>query len=230
MRPVAEDIYSVMPDATHTQHLYDKRAVAYDFFVSTRLYNRVMWGNVPHDYTAFARRAVASNPRGLMLDAACGSMLFTAPVHLEATREVVAFDQSLSMLKRARARLIELGGRVPENVVLLQADLSDLPFRPRSFSTILCMNVLHQFDDAASLIPKLRRLLTGEDSCLYLTSLVLNRRFIGDCYLRVLYNAGEFVRPRTSVGLEKLLVDALTQSITYTTKGNMAYATLKALT
>jgi SAM-dependent methyltransferase len=226
IRLAEEGIYSVLPEAAH-EHLYDRRAAVYDFVVGTRLYNRVMWGTSPLDYTAFARRAVTSQPSGRFLDAGCGSMLFTARAHLEGGRQIVAFDQSLRMLRRARARLIELGGSVPARVLLLQADLSDLPFRPGTFQTVLCMNVLHQFADAATLIPQLKTLLDDKGQ-LYLTSLVSNRRFVGDRYLDILYQAGEFVRPRSSAEFKKLLDESLGRELTYRTEGNMAYAATDA--
>jgi len=224
VRLVEDNIYSALPDAPH-KHLYDRRAAAYDSVVSTWLYNRLMWGTSPLDYIAFAREAVVSNPAGRMLDAGCGSLLFTAPVYLASDRQVIAFDQSLRMLRRARARLIDLAGSVPEHIVLLQTDLSDLVFRQGRFQTILCMNVLHQFAGAAELIPKLRSLL-ADGGQLYLTSLVSNGRYIGDHWLNTLYKTGEFVCPRSGVELNKLLHDSLNEGISFRMKGNMAFAAL----
>jgi SAM-dependent methyltransferase len=224
VRLVEDNIYSALPDAPH-KHLYDRRAAAYDSVVSTWLYNRLMWGTSPLDYIAFAREAVVSHPAGRMLDAGCGSLLFTAPVYLASDRQVIAFDQSLRMLRRARARLIELAGSVPEHIVLLQADLSDLVFRQGRFQTILCMNVLHQFAGAVELIPKLRALL-AEGGQLYLTSLVSNGRYIGDRWLNTLYKTGEFVCPRSGVELNKLLRDSPDEGVSFRMKGNMAFAAL----
>lgn len=127
------------------------------------------------------------------------------------------------MLRRARKRLITLSGRVPEHIVLLQADLSDLPFRPGSFRTLLCMNVLHQFADAAPLIRRLKSLLS-DGGHLYLMSLVANDRFVGDRYLNALYATGEFVRPRTKLELKEMLYSSLNQRVCYRVKGNMAFA------
>jgi SAM-dependent methyltransferase len=226
IRQVEDDIYSALPEAPH-KHLYDRRAAAYDSVVSTWLYNRLMWGTAPLDYIAFAREAVISHPAGRMLDAGCGSLLFTAEVYLASDRQVIAFDQSLRMLRRARARLRDLAGSVPERILLLQADLSDLVFRPRRFQTILCMNVLHQFAGAAELIPKLRALL-ADGGQLYLTSLVSNGRYIGDRWLSTLYKTGEFVCPRSAVELKQLLHDSLDEGVSYRMKGNMAFATALA--
>jgi ubiquinone/menaquinone biosynthesis C-methylase UbiE len=222
VRLVEDGIYSVLSDAS-LEHHYDRRATVYDLVVSTRLYNSVMWGSSPLDYVAFARQAVASRTDGTLLDAACGSMLFTAPVYLECQRTIIAFDQSLAMLRRARKRLMNLSRSVPEHILLLQADLSDLPFRFNSFSTILCMNVLHHFEQAADLLSTLKDLLT-DGGHLYLTSLVSNNRFIGDRYLNSLYAAGEFVCPRSNLELREMLATSLSQEVSYRVKGNMAFA------
>lgn len=227
VRALEEGIYSVMPDAGAVHH-YDRRAAVYDSVVGTRLYNFVMWGSSPRDYVAFARAAVESRADGPLLDAACGSMLFTARLYLETRRTVVAFDQSLSMLRRARRRLDGAGAAAPANVLLLQADLSDLPFRPAAFATLLCMNVLHHYEDAAALIPRLKGLL-AEGGGLYLTSLVSNRRFVGDRYLKALHASGEFVRPRSGGELRAMLREALGQGVTCRIKGNMAYASASGL-
>jgi SAM-dependent methyltransferase len=222
VRLVEDGIYSALPAASGKHH-YDRRANIYDLVVRTRLYNFVMWGSSPLDYSAFARQAIDSCVDGTFLDAACGSMLFTAPAYLECKRQIIAFDQSLAMLRRARKRLVNLSGSVPEHILLLQADLSDLPFRPASFHTVLCMNVLHHFEDALSLLPNLKKLLT-EDGHLYLTSLVSNHRFIGDRYLNALHTTGEFIRPRSNPELKSILNSSLSQEVSYRVKGNMAFA------
>jgi len=216
VRLIEDDIYSVLPD-TSVQHHYDKRAVLYDSVVRTWLYNFVMWGISPSHYVQFARQALDSSRDGMFLDAGCGSLLFTGRIYVDSNRRIVAFDQSLAMLRLARERLRKLSGCVPEHIRLLQADLSDLPFRRKSFRTILCLNVLHQFADATALLSGLNELLS-ESGNLYLTSLIANNRIIGDWYLEALYRTGEFVRPRSERELRELFVNAF-----YVEKGNMAF-------
>jgi len=38
---------------------YDKNALKYDKLVSNKLYNQIMWGNSPKDYTNFAKESIA---------------------------------------------------------------------------------------------------------------------------------------------------------------------------
>src|SRR5262249_31305772 len=153
-------------------------------------------------------QSIRSHPKGLILDAGCGSLLFTARAYAESRRLIIACDQSLDMLRRAQARLAKSAGSVLGRIVLLQADLSAPPFRKGSFQTVLSMNVLHHYADAASLILKLKSLLT-DSGYIYLTALVTNNRLIGDQYLRVLHNRGWLVRPRTNAEMRELLQDGL---------------------
>jgi SAM-dependent methyltransferase len=223
-RPAGEGIYSVLPEGAGG-HGYDRRAAVYDAVVGTEAYNRVMWGASRRGYEAFARRALASGGGGLVLDAPCGSLLFSAAAYAASGGRVVALDQSLGMLRRARARLAESAGAVPEGVVFLQADLADLPFRAGSFDAVLSMNVLHLYrGDAGALVSNLGRLLK-DGGRLYLTSLVRGGRLVGDSYLRLLHGAGEFVRPRSEEELRGLLEKSLGQKVACGTRGNMAYAT-----
>jgi len=223
VRLIEEDIYSALPD-TSVPHHYDNRAAVYDLVVGTRLYNFVMWGSSPHDYVAFVREALSSSIEGKFLDAGCGSLLFSGRTYIDSNRQIIAFDQSIAMLRRARQRLIELSGAVPDHIRLLQADLSDLPFRRGRFRTVLCLNVLHQFADAAGLISNLNELLISSGD-LFLTSLVSNNRTVGNWYLKALYRMGEFVRPRNERELRELLDRAFSKKISYGVKGNMAFAT-----
>lgn len=220
-RLLEDDIYSVLPDTSHPHH-YDRRAKVYDWVVGSRLYNVIMWGSAPRDYVAFARQAIESSDEGKFLDAGCGSLLFTASSYLQTDRQIIAIDQSLAMLRRARIRLSKAAGRVPQHIILLQADLSDLPFRAASFRTILCLNVLHQFAAATALLQNLEQLLADEGH-LFLTSLISNDRFIGDRYLNALYRMREFVPPRTRSELRSILNETLQREVTYTEKGNMAF-------
>lgn len=218
---IEESIYSVLKDAPRA-HQYDRKAALYDFLVGNRVYNRLLWGGSPDHYVAFAQRADNSQPRGPVLDAGCGSLLFTAEAHLGCGRTVIACDQSLDMLRRARQRLIKLSHLGRGDIFLVQADLSDLPFRQNVFQTVLCMNVLHHCADATTLIRNLNQLLTATGQ-LYLTSLALSNRLIGDAYLRLLYQQGWIVRPRSVAELNGLIESALRQEPDITTAGSMAY-------
>src|SRR5215218_6533602 len=62
---------------------YDRKAAVYDRVVGTRAYNRLVWGTSTAAYREFACEALASGT-GPMLDAGCGSAVFTAGVYRRA--------------------------------------------------------------------------------------------------------------------------------------------------
>ena len=226
VRLIEEDIYSVVDGLNHA-YQYDGKAVLYDWVVGSRLYNRLMWGSHPGTYKSFAWQAVSSGLKGPMLDAGCGSLLFTDTAYEKSRRPIVACDESLSMLRRARARLRNsAAGLRDRGIVLVQADIRDLPFKSSSFETVLMMNVIHHHASASSLSAKLIDLLTPGGH-LYLTSLVSSNRFIGDLYLRLLSRFGWLAGPRSPYEFKDLLPDELARTISFRTEGNMAYVTFQ---
>lgn len=115
--------------------------------------------------------------------------------------------------------LEQLGADV---VLLVQADLTALPFSPHGFTTVLGLGLIHLFDDAPELVGKLRAQLAPGGK-LYLAGLVAETRRAG-WYLKLLHRAGEIATPRTS---EELYVQ-LGRPAEFSTTGCMAYATLPA--
>ena len=85
---------------------YDSIGGAYDIVAGLDIYHRVFWGVSTCEYRAFADAARAACGEGVLLDAGCGSMLFSAGAHRANEHgAVIGIDASLRMLRRARARL-----------------------------------------------------------------------------------------------------------------------------
>jgi SAM-dependent methyltransferase len=226
IREVEPGLYSVLP-VNYPGQPYDNRALAYDWVIGSRVYNHVFWGTSPKEYRALATQAFASGDSGWLLDAGCGTLLFTAEAYAaNPNRRVIALDMSIGMLRRAKSRLADLMGRSPDHITFLQADLLDLPFRTHSFETVVSMDMLHLFDPMESLVGPLHRSLQ-QGGRIFLSSLVQNARF-GDRYMRLLYRAGELARPRNAEELERMLRQSLGEPMDYRVAGNMAYATAPA--
>jgi SAM-dependent methyltransferase len=196
-RLVGDDIWSVLP-ADAPAPPYDGRARLYDRLIGSRLYNRLAWGVDPHTYTDFAREA-ARWGSGPLLDAGCGTLVSTAGVHAQSQRPTILLDLSIDMLGVARDRLRSVAGQSLQDVVFLQADVGDLPFRGDAFGAVLCPGMLHLFDDAEAITRELAR-VCHRDGRIHASSLVAERR-IGRQYLSLLHRAGEVARPRRAADL-----------------------------
>lgn len=67
-------------------------------------------------------------------------------------------------------------------------------------------------------------LLDTGDSLMYVTSLIVSGR-VTDLYLRALYLAGGFARPRTEGEIRRLFEAAKARQVSVRVQGNMAYVT-----
>jgi ubiquinone/menaquinone biosynthesis C-methylase UbiE len=150
--------------------------------------------------------------------------VFTADVfarHRE--RPIVLLDYSLAMLRRARRRLERAAGRVPDNLILLQADIFDLPFPDSVFATVSAPFVIHIFEDVGAVIGGLRRVLSGGGG-LFITSLVSRPgSHFGNWYLQRLHKAGEVAAPRDPAQLLKLIETAGCTGLDCHAVGHVAY-------
>lgn len=168
---------------------YDSIGTAYDIVGGLDMYHRAFWGVSTLAYRAVAERAVTACGEGTMLDAGCGSMLFSAQAYLTDPRvALIGTDASLRMLRRARRRLES------NRVALLQADVVHSPFRTAAFDVVACLHVAHALQDLPGLLGELRRILTPGGR-LFLTSVVLVNHW-RDRYLRALARRGVMASPR----------------------------------
>lgn len=134
-RAVEEGIWSALSPETSSQPC-DGRAKLYDWLIGSRIYNRLAWEISPAAYERCAAVAVECGD-GPFLDAGCGTLVSTAEVHTRSGRPTVLVGLSLDMLRAARDRLVGLAGRLPQHLVMLQADLRSLPFRSSILGSLL---------------------------------------------------------------------------------------------
>jgi SAM-dependent methyltransferase len=192
----------------------------YDMIACSAVYNRLVWGYSIGKFPALVEEALKSSKTGPVLDVGCGSLAFTAKTYIQYTdRSVVFVDQSLKMLRMAKDRLLELNGRLPDNVVFLHADALDLPFEPNSFSTVIALNLLHCLKDTSKLLVELKENVS-EGGKMYFSTLVKGRRY-GDKYLKALADRGKLVS--RSIADHKTVFNQLGLSARYAVNGNMAF-------
>lgn len=218
---VSEGIFSCLGVEDRSSD-YDNKVKAYDLVVGNSLYNRLVWGNWPSAYRDFCMQSLASAPDGIILDAGCGSLVFTAGAYAQAENElVVLLDRSLGMLEQGRNRIIKIRGYVPDNIVFVQGDIFNLPFKDHVFDVVSSFGVVHIFDDKFALLTELER-VKREAGQLFFSSLVGNNA-IGRKYLDFLKQAGEVATCHSSASLENV-VASMPYKYRWNSIGNMAYA------
>ena len=74
---------------------YDIQAVQYDRLISNGFYNRLMWGNVPNDYSDFCKKSLENTKEGIIADIGCGTLSFT----YKAYAVLKFFTRALSCLE-----------------------------------------------------------------------------------------------------------------------------------
>jgi ubiquinone/menaquinone biosynthesis C-methylase UbiE len=222
LRLLEPNLYSLYAPGEPVNSSYDRHGslAFYDKVACSRFYNRLVWGYDTAEYQTLCREALNAFTAGWVLDAGCGALAFTAKTYANySSRPVVFLDQSITLLTLAKSRLVKLHGRVPENVVFLHGDVLHMPFMPKSFGTIICMNLLHVLEDVREVLQGMRNVLMAEGKMVF-TTLIENNRF-ADRYLHMWARAGEVV-PRTA---RQVLADfaALGMPISYCIQGSMAF-------
>lgn len=223
-RRIAPGFFSVLPpDGTGAD--YDTRAAAYDRVVGSALYNRLLWGVSIDRYDSLIADALGSS-EGPLLDAGCGSAVFTADAYLEAERPLLLVDRSRGMLRAARNRLMDgTGGSLPPQIVLLQADLTRPLLRPECVDTVLSMGMLHLFEDVVGHVDNLFSMLRPGGR-LFATTLVAERT-IGRAYLHLLHGTGEVATPRSFDTLRSTLSEEFDEELKCDRYGSMAFLKLR---
>ena len=217
---VSDGIFSVL-DEDQRKSDYDKKVGAYDAVVGNRFYNKIIWGNWPSNYHDFCKRAINLSANGTLLDAGCGSLVFTAQAYAETNNNlVVLLDRSLEMLERGKQRLTEICGSVPSHIKFVQGDIFRLPFHSASFDSVISNGLIHMFDEKEQIIMEMERVKVPAGS-LFFSSLVANNR-IGKAYLSALKKSGEVATVHSSESLRNRLQN-MPYQYDLASIGNMAY-------
>jgi ubiquinone/menaquinone biosynthesis C-methylase UbiE len=213
-------LYAVSTN-TEIDSSYDKRfGDLYERVACNPIYNRLLWGYTTAKFASLADDALRSSKAGWVLDLGCGSLAFTARSYIRfAQRPVVLLDQSLKLLRRAKAKLTDLNGTMPAHMVFVLGDALQLPFKPRSFQTIISLNLLHVIGDIRAVLAGSKHVLAS-DGRLYMTTLVKGGR-LADRYLALWEKAGEVVA-RDKAQLAEAFQD-LQMQIALDVNGSMAF-------
>ena len=182
---------------------YDNKVATYDAIMTAGLYNRMMWGNSPSNYTDFAEKSLNAKATGTFLDVGCGTLAFTEEVYKTNTsREIILSDYSLGMMQFGKNRLTT----DQKNVVWLRADGFNLPFKDASLDSVACHGTLHIFEDRLAFCKELFRVLKPDGDA-HFTSLVTDR-WLSEKYIKSLHQAGEMGRPKTAKEVVAIVEEA----------------------
>jgi len=192
LRRVEPHLYSVFPDNESGSEYDTQFGFLYDLVACNPIYNRLIWGYSVNIFSQIASQALRSSQAGHVLDLGCGSLAFTAKIYSQYTeRPVVLMDQSIKMLRMAKAKLLKQNGHIPENISFLHADALQLPFKENTFTTILSENLLHCLNDTGILLKQVKNIMS-DNGKMYCTTLVKANRF-ADKYLEALASSGKLV-------------------------------------
>jgi len=201
--------------------MYDQQAVKYDKLISNPLYNKIMWGNSPGNYTRFLTDSIANCDEGIIADIGCGTLNFTSEVYRKHNLKAIYLcDLSLEMLKIGRDRLLSDNNKT-SNIQFIRADALSMPFNDTSVQTIFSFGFIHIMDKPHELINEFFRILVPRGK-LYLTGLCTDRKF-SSMYLRFLHKKGHVAKPMSSTEIELLIKDHGLEITNSTVIGGMCY-------
>ena len=183
------------------------------------------WGSSRKDYAAFCTKAIESHSEGVVLDIGGCSLSYSANAYVEECRSVVVVEHSISALKKAHRKVKKAIGRVPSNFVFLQADFRELPFLDGVFSVVLALGALNTVGAIWELVQHTKR-VAARPGEIYMTSLALTGRWLGDKKLDALHKEGKLAfKPRTVFDLSDRLARR-NDGVDLQVRGNVVYVVM----
>lgn len=205
---------------------YDQIGRLYDPLIRTNAYNRIVWRSSPAAYRTFAERVFRSRDSGPHIELGCGGLAFTAHLYRgDCARPVILIDQSLVMLRIARARLADQRGRLPSHVALARADAHDLRTSAGVGTTVLAMLVLHVLDDGPGFLSRLGALADPESATIGVASIYRGGSRRGDAFLRA-FEATRELTGRSLSEIEQMMSAAIPGALHCETNGSMGFLTV----
>jgi ubiquinone/menaquinone biosynthesis C-methylase UbiE len=186
--PSIDGIIDFCPEALDKVSMaYDKVAHRYDTLllrpnVPQRILRTLVWG-IGNDrpYIETVLSYLPDQFDGILLDVPVGTGVFTSPIYTKYPKAtIIGIDLSMSMLRKARVCFERDGLR---NVVLLRADVTNLPLRNDVVDLVLSMNGWHAFTDKQRAVAEIRRVLRTQ-GMLVACGYVKGARKISDWFVK----------------------------------------------
>lgn len=199
---------------------YAHRARLYDAMLGSPAYNKLFWGTSPHDYAAFAARAIGSGS-GPLLEVAVGTARASGLLHVASARRTTLVDMSQPMLALAQEAIrTAAGGRIPQRITFECRDMLE-PGSEQHYETILGLGLLHLIPDLPQVLSALGAQLNASGS-LFLGSLIKGSAR-SNAYLKLLKARGEIAEIRSASDIYEQAKDANIGTVVVSHRGAMAY-------
>jgi ubiquinone/menaquinone biosynthesis C-methylase UbiE len=167
--PINDGIVDFCPEAKDkVSKSYDGFASGYDAYftsssLSMKLFNLLFFGG--WNYSEYSETVLSYFPSqfdGVLLDVPVGTGLVTASQYAQyPNATIIAVDYSIGMLEVARKRFEEQG---LNNVVLVRADVANLPLTDGAVDIVVSMAGLHAFPDKQAAVAEMGRVLHPDGS------------------------------------------------------------------
>ncbi len=200
---------------------YDVRAAQYDKLISNGLYNRIMWGNTPKDYSYFCKKGLNSNNEGIIADIGCGTLSFTYKAYTEFYKKnLYLCDLSYEMLKIGKNRIESICEDM-SSITFLRLNALDMPFKDNTIQTVFNFGLFHIFENPSNLLQEIVRVLKPKGK-LFLTSLCTDRKLSAK-YLNFLHKKGHVANPLNSTEIRSIVEENGIKITEFIVKGGMVY-------
>jgi len=200
---------------------YDIQAVQYDKLISNGLYNRIMWGNTPKNYSDFCKKGLKSNNEGIIADIGCGTLSFTYKTYTEFYKKnLYLCDLSYEMLKIGKNRIENICEDM-SSITFLRLNALDMPFRDNTIQTVFSFGLFHIFENPSYLLQEIVRVLKPKGK-LFLTSLCTDRKLSAK-YLNLLHKHGHVSNPLNSTEIIDIIEKNGIKITEFIVKGGMVY-------
>ena len=200
---------------------YDVQAIQYDRLISNSLYNRLMWGNVPKDYSNFCKKGLQYSKDGIIADIGCGTLSFTHKEYAEYnSKDIFLCDLSYEMLKIGKNRILNSDQNLSK-IKFLRSNALDMPFNDNTIETVLSFGLFHIFHNPSDLVREIVRILKSNGK-LFLTSLCTDRELSAK-YLNFLNKKGYVAKPLKSTEIKHIIETNGINITEFRIKGGMTY-------
>jgi ubiquinone/menaquinone biosynthesis C-methylase UbiE len=121
---------------------------------------------------------------GIVLDIPAGTGLSTFEEYVKYPNVLfVAAEYSWGMLRKAQEKVKQLDA---DNILLVRADVGNLPFKAESFDAVLCLNGIHSFPQKEKAVFEMGRVLKNGKR-LHGSMILKGERWLTDVILELAY-------------------------------------------